>query len=71
MAIGSLDFLVEGDETFHAAERGNIGQSYRLARIVTDSYTIEEGVTLGSLLVRLKGTCPLSVPGPWRIDCVL
>ena len=29
------------------------------------------GVTLGSLLVSLKGTCPLSVPGPWRIDCVL
>ena len=28
-------------------------------------------VTLGSLLVSLKGTCPLSVPGPWRIDCVL
>ena len=28
-------------------------------------------VTLGSLLVSLKGTCPLSVPCPWRIDCVL
>ena len=28
-------------------------------------------VTLGSLLVSLKGTCPLSIPGPWRIDCVL
>ena len=28
-------------------------------------------VTLGSLLVSVKGTCPLSVPGPWRIDCVL
>ena len=28
-------------------------------------------VTLGSLLVSLKGTCPLSVPGPWRIDYVL
>ena len=28
-------------------------------------------VTLGSPLVTLKGTCPLSVLGPWRIDCVL
>ena len=28
-------------------------------------------VTLGSLLVSLKGTCPLGVPGPWRIGCVL
>ena len=33
--------------------------------------TAKHGVTLGSLLVLLKGTCPLSVPGPWRIDCVL
>ena len=22
-------------------------------------------------LYSLKGTCPLSIPGPWRIDCVL
>ena len=35
-------------------------------------------LTIGQIVLRLvvclyslKGTCPLSNPGPWRIDCVL
>ena len=39
----------------------------------TDSRVLLDGALLRLVvcLYSLKGTCPLSIPGPWRIDCML